>query len=170
MQTGSSRSLSSYNPFDPQLLEDPFAYYASLRREAPVSRDTTTGSFMVSTYAAIAEIMKRGWAPVDPMLTTDAPERIVEFQHYFARKLEERRAEPRDDILSDLVNARSEGERPLDTAESLSIRQQLLVAGDETTASAIAEGMRLEPGFAPRHKPSILLRGLAELRVEFGPA
>jgi cytochrome P450 len=73
----------------------------------------------------------------------EAVKLIVEFQHYFARKLEERRAERRDDILSDIVHARLEGERPLDTAESLSIIQQLLVAGNETTTSAIAEGVLL---------------------------
>ena len=68
---------------------------------------------------------------------------IVEFQHYFAAKLEERRKEPRADILSDIATARVADERPLDVAESLSILQQLLVAGNETTADAIAEGMWL---------------------------
>ncbi len=73
----------------------------------------------------------------------EAAKLIVEFQHYFAERLEERRREAQDDIISDLVNARVEDERPLDTAECLSILQQLLVAGNETTASAIAEGARL---------------------------
>jgi cytochrome P450 len=73
----------------------------------------------------------------------EAVKRIVEFQHYFAARLAEVRAAPRDDILSDLVRARLEGERPLDTPESLSILQQLLVAGNETTAAAIAEGLLL---------------------------
>ncbi len=68
---------------------------------------------------------------------------IVEYQHYFAARLEEARAEPRNDIISALVRARIEGERPLDTAESLSIIQQLLVAGHETTAATIAGGMLL---------------------------
>lgn len=71
----------------------------------------------------------------------DAAKLIVEYQHYFARKLEERKSERHDDILSDIVHARLEGERPLDTAESLSIIQQLLVAGNETTTAAIAEGV-----------------------------
>lgn len=66
---------------------------------------------------------------------------IVEFQHYFAAKLEERRREPKDDIISDIVHARLEDERPLETAEMLSILQQLLVAGNETTTSSIAEGV-----------------------------
>lgn len=73
----------------------------------------------------------------------EAARLIVEYQHYFAERLAEARSAPRDDIISDLVRARIEGERPLDTSESLSIIQQLLVAGHETTASAIAAGLVL---------------------------
>ncbi len=74
---------------------------------------------------------------------TEAAKLILEFQKYFAARLEERRVTPANDILSDLVHARVEGERPLDVPEMLSILQQLLVAGNETTASAIAEGLWL---------------------------
>jgi len=73
----------------------------------------------------------------------EATRRILEFQQYFAARIEEARQAPREDILSDLVRARVEGERPLDVAEMLSILQQLLVAGNETTAAAIAEGLLL---------------------------
>jgi len=73
----------------------------------------------------------------------EAVKRIIEFQQYFAARIEEAREAPRDDIISDLVRARLEGERPLDMPESLSILQQLLVAGNETTASSIAEGLLL---------------------------
>jgi cytochrome P450 len=73
----------------------------------------------------------------------EAARLIVEFQHYFAAKLEERRKERRSDILSDIVHAEVEGERPLDVPEMLSILQQLLVAGNETTASALVEGVWL---------------------------
>jgi cytochrome P450 len=73
----------------------------------------------------------------------EAVRRILEFQQYFAARIEEARGERREDILSDLVRARLEGERPLDVPEMLSILQQLLVAGNETTAAAIAEGMLL---------------------------
>jgi cytochrome P450 len=68
---------------------------------------------------------------------------IVQFQHYFAAKIEERRAQPEDDIISDIVHARFENERPLDVPEMLSILQQLLVAGNETTTHCIAEGVLL---------------------------
>ncbi|MDX1581088.1 MAG: cytochrome P450, partial [Alphaproteobacteria bacterium] len=68
---------------------------------------------------------------------------VVEFQHYFSERIEERRQKAEDDILSDLVNAQVEGERPLEIKELLSIIQQLLVAGNETTTNALAAGMVL---------------------------
>lgn len=68
---------------------------------------------------------------------------IVEFQHYFVEKMEERRNHPEDDILSKVVNASIDGEKPLDNAECLSMLSQILVAGNETTSSALTEGMWL---------------------------
>lgn len=79
----------------------------------------------------------------DEEAAIDAARKIVQFQRYFAEKLEEKRHQPTDDIISDLVHARVEDERPLDVAEMLSILQQLLVAGNETTAAAITEGIHL---------------------------
>lgn len=258
------RPLHSYHPFDPAVQQDPWRYYALLRREAPVHRDVHTGLWMVSSYELVTEVLKNwqvfsnrfgramgaggdaaaggdsehGWPPVDTMLTADPPaqkrfrslvdgafrlkrvrsleprmraladelldafpdrgrvefraafavplpltiiaeqlgvpprelptfkrwsdgfvkqlggmaseeeqrdavRQILAFQRYFAKIVEARRAEPRDDIISDMVNARVDGERPLDMAESLSILQQLLVAGNETTASTLCEGVRL---------------------------
>ncbi len=93
---------------------------------------------------------------------------IVEFQRYFAKVVEARRAEPRDDVVSDLVHARVEGERPLDVAETLSILQQLLVAGNETTASALCEGMWLlvrnpDQLAALRAKPDLVTNAVEEV-------
>lgn len=67
---------------------------------------------------------------------------IVAFQHYFANMCELRRKEPADDMISDLVNTTIKDpdtgeERPLIMEELQSILQQLLVAGNETTTSAI---------------------------------
>lgn len=275
-------SLESFHPFDPGLQEDPWKYYALLRREAPVYRDPHTGIYMVSSYELVMQAVKtweifsnrfaaamapsdgqsaftggaradaaradaakieagvldRPLLPVDTMLTADPPEQkryrslvdkafrlkrvrslaprmrelchtlidafvddgrvelreafavpvpltiiseqlgvparelprfkkwsdgfvaqlggmaspgeqkqarelIFEFQRYFAKIVAARRSEPRDDIISDMVNAADERGNPLDMAESLSILQQLLVAGNETTASTICEGARL---------------------------
>jgi len=68
---------------------------------------------------------------------------IVQFQKYFASRLEDRKVHPQDDIISDIVHAEIKDELPLDTPEMLSILQQLLVAGNETTTSSIAEGVLL---------------------------
>jgi cytochrome P450 len=81
----------------------------------------------------------------------EAYEGIVEFQHYFAAELERRRAEPMGDLLTDLVQARIPSDphdiesepRELNMSEMLSITQQLLVAGNETTTKAITEGIKL---------------------------
>lgn len=66
---------------------------------------------------------------------------VLEFQHFVKAKADERRTAPRDDLLSDLVHARVEGERPLEDDELLSVIQQLMVAGNETTTSALAGGL-----------------------------
>jgi cytochrome P450 len=259
-------ALESLHPVAPGVLADPWDYYRRVREHAPVWREPNTGIFLISSYAAVSEVLRdwerfsnrfgkalgglgetppevlevaqQGYPPVDTMLTADPPEQrrfrklvnrafsakrvetlegrieeianelvdrcegrrraellaefaqplpltviaeqlgapredlarfrewtdgfvaqlsgvadlagqvaaarlIVEFQHYFAARLEERRKEPHDDIISDIVHAEVEGERPLDLKEMLSILQQLLVAGNETTASAIVEGMWL---------------------------
>ena len=68
---------------------------------------------------------------------------VVEFQHAIKAQMDLRRANPTDDLLSDLVHAEVDGERPLDDGELLSIVQQLLVAGNETTTATLAEGIIL---------------------------
>ncbi len=79
----------------------------------------------------------------------EAARGVVEFQHYFAEQLERRRVAPTGDLMSDLVGSviddpAAEGQkRSLTMAEMLSIIQQLLVAGNETTTKALTEGMRL---------------------------
>ena len=68
---------------------------------------------------------------------------VVDFQHYFADKIESRKHQPTDDVLSDIVNSSADGEQPMDIEECLSVISQLLVAGNETTTSTFAEGMHL---------------------------
>lgn len=68
---------------------------------------------------------------------------VVDFQHYFAKKIEERKVTPTDDVLSDIVNSSADGQKPMDVPECLSVISQLLVAGNETTTSTFAEGMHL---------------------------
>ncbi|MDX2237208.1 MAG: cytochrome P450 [Hyphomonadaceae bacterium] len=263
------QALAQINAFSPEVLADPYPYYARLRAEAPVYRDPNTGLVYVSTYDRIIEvnsqprlfsnkfgeqlrsgaahqidpeelaIMKTGIQVVDTMLTADPPEHtryrklamkaftmkrvdgmsdyiakvchelidafidkgacefkssfaahvpmiviadalgvprsdmdtfrtwsdafidqlggvasmerrrecarlIVEFQRYFIDKIEEKRRNPTEDVISDLVHAdlAEEGDtRKMEHAELLSILQQLLVAGNETTAHTITAGV-----------------------------
>lgn len=67
----------------------------------------------------------------------------IEYQKYFAERIEEARADPKENIIGDLVRARLDDGRPLNTAELLSIIQQLLVAGNETTTNALGAGLVL---------------------------
>ena len=68
---------------------------------------------------------------------------VVAFQHAIKAQMDLRRANRTDDLLSDLVHAQIEGERSLNDGELLSIVQQLLVAGNETTTASLAEGIIL---------------------------
>lgn len=63
---------------------------------------------------------------------------FVEYQKYMKSKIDDRRANGGDDLLTDLVEARVEGETPLTDEEIMSIMQQFMVAGNETTTSTIA--------------------------------
>jgi cytochrome P450 len=80
----------------------------------------------------------------DKAARLDAARKIVEFQGYFVAKIEEKRANPTEDVISDLVQAdlAEEGDpRKMDYSELLSIIQQLLVAGNETTAHSLTAGL-----------------------------
>lgn len=66
---------------------------------------------------------------------------FVDFQKYMQGKIDDRRANGGDDLLSDLVEARVDDEQPLTDPEIISIMQQFMVAGNETTTSTIAGGL-----------------------------
>ncbi|MHA7820494.1 MAG: cytochrome P450 [Erythrobacter sp.] len=75
---------------------------------------------------------------VDRDRQLECARKFVEYQKYMKGKIEERRANGGDDLLTDLVEARVEGETPLTDEEIMSIMQQFMVAGNETTTSTIA--------------------------------
>jgi len=68
---------------------------------------------------------------------------VKEFQDFVVSELEARRATPRDDLLTHLVEARDADGQPFTIPEMLSLTQQFLVAGNETTTNAIAAGVQL---------------------------
>ena len=120
-----------------------------------------------------------GWSAdlvhtLDPMVGMDVIERAnasaVAFDQYFIELIAERRATPRDDLLSALIAAEEEGST-LTQEELLTTLILLLVAGHETTVNLISNGtlallrnpdqlarLRAEPG---------LLKGAVEELLRF---
>ncbi|MBW2418535.1 MAG: cytochrome P450 [Deltaproteobacteria bacterium] len=92
----------------------------------------------------LARFKKWSDATVLPISGMATPEQLLEsleltkeLQAYFLERIEERRLERRDDMLSDLVYAQLDGERPLADLEIVSVLLQFLVAGNETTTSLL---------------------------------
>lgn len=259
------QKLEDIDATSPDILQDPYDYYARLREEAPVFRDPKTGIVGVSSYDLVLEVNKypkifssdtavllatagsgpmsdeelailsKGLPPRNTMLTADPPEhsrykrialkalphtrvmgmkpyvaevtnaliddfiadgevefrsqfaerlpaivvadllgiprediskfsdwvagsirrltgmstpeerpalaqKIVDMQMYFAAAFKERRKNPKEDVLTDLIQAAykgDEGERPLDDGEIFSIAQQIFTAGQEATAHTL---------------------------------
>lgn len=99
-------------------------------------------------------------SPATPEELLRRAELALHLQELLVRLIEQRRLEPRRDMLSILATSRLEDEdRNLTHGEALSILQQFLVAGHETTASAFGWGL-----LALCRKPALQeeLRGNAE--------
>jgi hypothetical protein len=81
---------------------------------------------------------------VDPILgpdqVADVKRAADEAHAYFETIIEERRREPRDDLVSALLAAEEEGDR-LSHDELLAVMLLILVAGNETTRNLIGNGM-----------------------------
>lgn len=71
----------------------------------------------------------------------EAAELVVEAQQYIHRRMEQRRAAPQDDMISELVGAKLKDGRALTDKEIMSIVEQLLVAGNDTTTNGIGNGL-----------------------------
>jgi cytochrome P450 len=67
-------------------------------------------------------------------------EKGVEFQLYLKKHVDDRRARPRDDIITELAHARID-DRLLTDGEIVSILDHLYIGGNETTAFALASGL-----------------------------
>lgn len=111
--------------------------------EVPDDRQAEFKKWADSSVAAIGKIISD-----DERVAAERD--ILDQQRYFASEIERRRSEPRDDFLTDLLNAELTADEtadqhveggPLDMAEMLSIIRQIQVAGSETTASLVADLM-----------------------------
>jgi cytochrome P450 len=111
---------------------------------------------------------------ISPERELECARQVVEFQHAMKAQIDIRLAAPRDDLLSDLVNATVEGEDPLSIAEIMSIIQQILVAGNESTTNTLAEGlvilMRTPDIFERlRAEPALIPNAVEEMLRIAGP-
>ncbi|MGH3388685.1 MAG: cytochrome P450 [Actinomadura sp.] len=89
-----------------------------------------------------SDALARGLDPDFLLPEHDLAKRLqarAEFRDYFTELLDRRRAEPRDDLLSELVTVRDGGDL-LTTDELLATCILLLVAGHETTVNLIGNG------------------------------
>lgn len=62
---------------------------------------------------------------------------VCELQNFIIAEMKAREAEPREDMISDLVHAHTEDGGKLGFAEAVSLIRALIIAGNDTTATAI---------------------------------
>ncbi len=77
-----------------------------------------------------------------------AVEKHIELQHYIFETMQQKRKEPRNDIISRLTqievhDADTGEDRPLTDTEIIGITDHLLIGGNETTAFALSNGLWL---------------------------
>ena len=82
---------------------------------------------------------------LEPFLSPEEEERVYraarQFAEYFTAIIEQRRREPRDDLVSRLVEAEDAGDK-LTAEETRVMLRLLLTAGNETTTNLIGNGIR----------------------------
>lgn len=64
-------------------------------------------------------------------------QQICELQNFIIAEMRARQAEPREDMISDLVHAKLDDGSMLSFAEAVSLVRALIIAGNDTTATAI---------------------------------
>ena len=93
-------------------------------------------------------VWSAAWAsPFARNLTLEQEIRVaelgVEFQHYIKSHIDDRRRNPRADVITHLVQARLDDGRPLSDGEIIQMLDHLYIGGNETTTFALASGMWL---------------------------
>ncbi len=93
-----------------------------------------------------------------------------EFSDFFRQVLADRREDPKADLISDVANAELDGEH-LSEAEMLSMLQQFLVAGNETTTKLltnIVHHLAIDPDMQERVRADrTLVEGLVEEALRY---
>jgi len=109
---------------------------------------------VICELIGIPEADREGFRPIARALATtfefgdlddlaDADAAALKLNEYFTSLVAERRSDPRDDLLSDLVAVRDSGDGRLSDSELLSNLTLLLIAGFETTTNLLGNGLRI---------------------------
>jgi cytochrome P450 len=80
-------------------------------------------------------------APLPEDLQLKYAQSFVDFQHYIAQLIAERRTHPHDDLISFLATTTLPGEEPLSDAELVHYLTGLLLAGHETSSHLFGNGL-----------------------------
>ncbi|MBL7500521.1 cytochrome P450 [Frankia sp. CNm7] len=130
-----------------------------------------------ASVRAMSAGIARGLDP-DTLLTPKELQARVDgaahFRDYFEKLVAERRARPKDDLVTALAQVEAEGDR-LSTGEMIATLTVLLVAGHETTVNLLANGVlslaRNPDQFALlRANPELALPAVDELMRYDGPS
>lgn len=128
-------------------------YMQAFALPLPVRMITTILGFPVSDIDRLKAWSSAWVLPFSGALTEAqevwVAEQVVEFQAYIQEWIDEKRADPADDILTSLTVARYGDERPLTDPEIVSIIDHLYIGGNETTTFALTSALWIllrEPG------------------------
>lgn len=109
---------------------------------------TVVGDLLGVPDADLPELHTRAYNWLRLLQATDPVEDMVRYarafvalQHYFYDALLERRDRPRDDLMTALLEARTEAEDPLTIEEAMRVPQNLIVAGHVTVTRAIGNAI-----------------------------
>lgn len=96
---------------------------------------------------------------------------VADFRRYLRELVEDRRKSPRDDLITSLLEARTEGERPLNTDELVALACVLVFAGHETSTnllSVLLHHLLRNPGvWQELRKAPYLIRNAIEETIRY---
>lgn len=81
--------------------------------------------------------------PLPPEEQAECARQYVALQHYYARLIEEKRKNPADDLISDLIRDGMREDDPLSDTEIINQIAGVVLAGHETTTHLIGSGLFL---------------------------